>query len=445
MCESIRTCVHVRNVWSEMLENNVAKNLQEYQSAKRWLIAYSGGLDSTVLLHAVYRLKNASPDAFPPLSAIHINHQLNPHADDWEKHCQSVCEALNIPLLIRKVAIEKNGEGLEAAARNARYQVFYESVKEGDVLLQAHHANDQAETVLLRLLRGAGVAGLSAIPGQRQMGLSKIVRPLLNITRQQLQNYATEQQLQWIEDDSNYDTRLDRNFLRQDIFPRLSERWPAAISVLSRTATQMAEDSQLLRELGDSDWHSCAADSASGEQALVVAQLLKLSAARRKNTIRSWLMQRNLSIPDSAMMQRLSDELLLAKVDAEPCLRWADVEAHRYANRLFVFKRLPEFDSSRQYEWKTASPLHIEGVGTLTMAESHNEILSVRFRAGGERCQPQGRAHSQTLKKLFQEYRVPPWLRDRLPLIYRGDDLIAVAGWWNCEGSKLPPVLCNSL
>jgi tRNA(Ile)-lysidine synthase len=420
---------------SQTLEKIIATNLGVYLHAPRWFIAYSGGLDSTVLLHVIARLKKTSSTSLPPVSAIHINHQLNPQADAWAAHCQKNCTALDIPLHITRVAIEKNGAGLESAARDARYRAFKDALGKDDVLLQAHHADDQAETVLLRLLRGSGVTGMAAIPAQRQIGNATIVRPLLTITRQQLQDYAGANNLVWIEDDSNFDIKLDRNFLRHEIIPRLQQRWSATATVLARTAAQMADDNLLLRELGDNDWQNIAANAASGEQALTVNGLLALSVSRRNNAIRSWLFARDLPIPDAALLQRISDEVLLAKADAEPCLQWGGVEAHRYANRLFVFRSLPDYDANAEYQWDASKSLTIEGVGTLQLQAPHNEVLTVRFRRGGERCQPEGRAHSQTLKKLMQEYRVPPWLRDRVPLIYRGDELIAVAGYWLCIDS----------
>jgi tRNA(Ile)-lysidine synthase len=319
-----------------------------------------------------------------------------------------------------------------------------------EVLLQAHHADDQAETILLRLMRGTGMTGLAAIPPQRDLELANsssktatLVRPLLSMTRQQLHEYAVAKNLSWIEDDSNFDIKFDRNYLRHEILPRLIERWPAAINTLARSASQIADDNQLLRDLGESDWQSCAATAANDEQALTVKGLLDLSQSRRNNAIRSWLMQRELPLPDAAMLQRLTDELLLARIDATPCLQWANLEAHRYANRLFVFPMLPGCDLDTEYTWNTSQPLLIDGVGILTVSVVHEEALTVRFRRGGERCQPEGRAHSQTVKKLMQEYRVPPWLRDRVPMIYRGEELIAVAGYWLCEGSQLPVVSLN--
>ena len=203
-----------------------------------YLIAYSGGMDSHVLLVALAELSSSRPN-FPALRAVHVHHGLSPYADDWADHCQSICQNLGVELVVHWVEVASHQASLERAARVARYQVFESVLKPGEILLQGHHQDDQAETLLLRLLRGTGVDGAKAIPAQRRLGAGEVFRPLLDFSREQLAQYARHQQLQWIEDESNQDTGFDRNYLRHQVLPLLQQRWPAASKVLARFAGSM--------------------------------------------------------------------------------------------------------------------------------------------------------------------------------------------------------------
>ena len=270
------------------LHAKLLQTLAPWRNAPAWHIAFSGGLDSTVLLHLL-----ANTEHLPPHKAIHIHHGLQAAADAWPSHCQSICDRLGVPLHVMHVQVQP-GASLERAAREARYQAFAEVVGAGEVLLTGQHRDDQAETLLFRLLRGAGVRGLAAIPMHRPLANGHLVRPLLDASRAELEAYAHEHQLTWIEDPSNADPRFSRNYLRHRVFPLLTERWPQAVSSLARTAEHLSEAQGLLDELAQMDLH--AADQSSPFPwlplpSLALAPLRELSDARQRNVLRHWLTQ----------------------------------------------------------------------------------------------------------------------------------------------------------
>lgn len=401
----------------------------------RLWIAYSGGLDSHVLLHSLVQLQKDSPDL--QIRAIHVNHSLNSKADQWSLHCQRVCDVLNVPYIIKKINPEvyTNKANVEAIARAHRYEIFSALLQAGETLLTAHHQNDQAETVLLRLLRGAGSKGLSAIPLQRALGQGRLVRPLLHISRTDLEAYAKHENLDWIEDDSNAWLQLDRNYLRHEILPLLEARWPGAVRAFSRTADHCAETNLLLDELLAENLTEVCRTASS----ISVSKLKELNNIRQKAILRFWLSRLGHSLPSSKKFQQLIHNCLYAKTDAVPVVCWGGVEVRRFDDHLYAIPPLPEHDATQIIQWDTKKPLVLPaGMGILT-AEEHLRQMSipdgvnvtVRFRQGGERFRPQGRVGSHPLKKLFQEWRVPPWLRDRIPLIYFDDALVAVIVFTN--------------
>jgi tRNA(Ile)-lysidine synthase len=412
----------------------LAAQLEPHRQRPRWWLAYSGGLDSSVLLHLLCRLREQG--GWPPLSAVHVNHQLNPRAADWADHCRSVCAAAGIELVVTPVTVARRaGRGLEAAARAARYAAFEAVLGDGELLLQAHHRDDQLETLLLRLLRGAGLAGLAAIPALRALGRGQLLRPLLDRDRAEFADYAHRQGLGWVDDDSNDDTGFDRNVLRLRVVPVLAERWPRLRETLAQLTGQAAEAEQLLRELAALD---LAVAQRDGDR-LAVSACVALSAPRQRNLLRHWLRQRGLPLPGRAQLAQ-AQALLRARADAEPLVSWPGVELRRYRDRLYAQPPLPPLPVATAMAWSPPLALAVAGAGTLSAQPvaggglRRDRAYSVRPRRGGERCRPQGRAHSQTLKKLLQEAELAPWWRDRLPLVYCGDQLAAVADLWVCEG-----------
>lgn len=413
---------------------DLSLSLKPYLNCRRWWIAYSGGVDSHVLLHLLAQFRGAGKS--PPLAAIHVNHGLNPKADEWARHCATVCAQLGIELLVEKVAVVRDGgNGIEAAARAARYAAFEKHVRENELLLQAHHADDQVETLLLRLLRGSGLGGLAAIPGARALGRGQLLRPLLQTTRADILDYAQRHRLPWIEDDSNRDPHFDRNFLRLRVLPEFEQRWPAYRDTLMRVVEQAREAELLLDALAAEDF----ARTQAPPLCLDVAACLQLTPERRRNLLRYWLQRLALPLPSRAQLLQI-ELMLAARRDAEPCVQWPGAEVHRFRTALHALPPLPPLPGAVDRPWSPAAVCAIEGLGRLQAAAITGSGLRadrdyrIRSRRGGERCRPAGRAHSQTLKKLLQEHAVPPWLRDRLPLIYCGDELAAVADLWVCEG-----------
>lgn len=407
--------------------------LHDLPTPRRFLVAYSGGLDSMVLLHALVKLR---PQLAGELIAVHINHGLQASAGDWATHCEAVCRSLDVPLIRVDIRLEiEKGESIEAVARQARYAAMQKQMVKDDLLLTAHHQDDQAETLLLQLMRGAGPSGLAAMPQVAAFGPGWHGRPLLGFSRAQLQYYAQEEGLSWIEDSSNRDERFDRNFLRQQVMPLLAGRWPAMARTLSRSARHCAEAQRLIDGLSESDL----ARIADGE-CLTLPGLTELPPPRQRAVLRAWIRQRGFPLPDTARLDRLQREMLEARGDRMPMVHWPGVEARRYRDRLYLMPPLQPHDVGITVDWDGEAPLLLpSGLGRLEVETGLGGIdpkqwgtapICVRFRQGGERLQPKGRRHSHSLKALFQEQGIPPWQRERIPLVFVGDQLVVVGDLW---------------
>lgn len=422
------------------LESRLLQVLEPWRQAPAWKIAFSGGLDSTVLLHLLARLRESH--ALPPLSAIHIHHGLQSVADSWAALCRAQCEALGIPLQVRHVKVDE-GASLERAAREARYAAFAELLGAGEVLLTAQHRDDQAETLLLRLLRGAGVRGLAAMPASRPLAAGRLLRPLLGMTRVELETWATREQLAWVEDPSNLDIRLARNFLRHEILPRLAQHWPAAGAVLARDAEQLAEADDLLGELAELD---LAAARPAAEPAwlalpsLALAPLLALSEARQRNALRHWL--RALTrLPEREHWAGWVD-LRDARGDAEPVWRLEGGELRRAGGWLWWLNGdWLQAPPPSAVDWSDpARPLPLPGNGRVRLEGAlPGRPLQIRYRQGGEVLELLGRGR-RDLKRLLQESGLPAFVRTRLPLLYAGGELLAVANLPGLQ-ARLQPAL----
>ncbi|RON54923.1 tRNA lysidine(34) synthetase TilS [Pseudomonas frederiksbergensis] len=416
------------------LSSRLLLNLEPWRTANSWRIAFSGGLDSTVLLHLLAHL--AKIHSLPALSALHVHHGLQTVADAWPQHCQSVCDALGVPLQVVRVQVQP-GASLERAARDARYGAFIDATRVNDVLLTAQHRDDQAETLLFRLLRGAGVRGLSGMPCERALGQGHLLRPLLDVTRAELEAYAAEHQLSWIEDPSNEDRQFSRNYLRHQVFPVLTERWPQAHSTMARSAAHLREAQGLLDELAlidltdagnpsDFDW--------LGLRSLELASLAKLSDARQRNVLSYWLKTRT-RLPDSdhwSGWENLRD----ATGDARPIWRLADGELHRAGGRIWWLSGAWLRTPPEVGRWADPTlPLSLLDNGRLTLTgQLPDGPLHIRYREGGEIMILPERGH-RDLKRLLNERGVPLFARGRLPLLYRGEQLLAVAGLRGLDGS----------
>ena len=286
-------------------------------TATRLVVGYSGGVDSHALLHylAAHRAQ------LPPLLAVHIQHGLHPDSPQWSLHCEAVCGALNIDFVSIPVQLEDiAAQGLEAAARTARYAAFSTLLAAGDMLLTAQHQQDQAETVLLQLLRGGGVKGLAAMPTAMPLGAGTLCRPLLLLSQSDIMVYAKQHKLTWIEDPSNADSRWDRNYLRQQVMPLLQNRWPAMGDTLSRSAAHCAEASDLLATLAAQDMTVMGCDKAS--ETLPIADLLALPLSQCKNVLRHWFMWRSLPTPSAVQLEQIIETVWEAPENQSPENVW---------------------------------------------------------------------------------------------------------------------------
>lgn len=408
------------------LTAKLLQTLAPWRNASAWHIAFSGGLDSTVLLHLLADL--AKNQSLPPLQAIHVHHGLQAAADAWPAHCQAVCDAAGVSLRVMYVCVQP-GASLERAARDARYQAFAEAIGPGELLLTGQHRDDQAETLLFRLLRGAGVRGLAAMPAQRPLGEGHLVRPLLDVSRAELEVYARAQQLSWIEDPSNSDPRFSRNYLRHQLFPLLTARWPQAVNTLARTAGHLAEAQGLLDELAQLDVQAAQLPSAFPWLALpslALAPLRDLSDARQRNALRYWLAPLT-PLPDSEHWVGWNT-LRDAKADAQPVWRLADGQLHRCNDRIWWVPAVWSEFSDTPLSWsRPQNPLQLPGNGQLYFSGHAPEgPLSIGYRQGGEVMEVPGRGRRE-LKRLLNESAVPGFIRGRLPLLYQGSRLLAVA------------------
>lgn len=413
------------------LQNSLREFCTENLKGKNCWVAYSGGLDSQVLLALLNELR-LSHDL--NLHAIHIHHGLNPDADNWLEHCEAYCQQNEISFHSVKIDIDtQTGESLENTARQKRYQVLQSFLQQGDCLLTAHHQDDQAETLLVQLLRGAGPKGLASMPTSKVIGKGIHYRPLLNFSRKKLLEYAQEKTLSWVEDSSNSDTVYVRNFIRQDIMPLLKSRWPNIQATIARSANHCAETQHLIEEFAIDVYQSLAG---SKPGTLSITKLLQLPQHRQRLCIRSWIYQSGFILPNSKKLASIERHILKARRDRKPHVCWHNVEVRRHKDDLYILKKRNNHDVNSTTHWDLTQSLILPNIGTLTATSvrgagiaAHVTSLEVRFRRGGEIAYLPKRKHHD-LKKLFQEWNVPTWERNRIPLLFHQDKLIAAVGYF---------------
>ena len=424
----------------ELDHTTLDAQLNDLLDARHWYVGYSGGVDSTALLHLLQRWRRANTGA-PPLTAIHVNHAMQSAADNWQVHCERVCKFLQLPIIARAVVVRPAPGGGEAAAREARYRVFEEQVQSGDVLFLGHHLDDQVETFLLRLMRGAGVQGLAGMPARRALGGGMLVRPLLHIKRSQLEAYAGHHDLECVEDPSNSNTAMDRNFLRGELLPLLASRWPGYRQTIARASGHMAGAATLLREVLPTP---ATVHSVMGDPGLALDELTLAPAHAAAVKLRSWLQVAGYLAPDQAALQEFLRQLRVAAVDAKPRLECSAFTLQRYRDVVYLLPDDNEAVCTDSFSLTTGEVSDVPGVGRVSLEPAvtnglslaSGERLTLAWRQGGERCRPLGRAGGNSLKKLLQEWDVPPWWRDRVPLLYLGDELLAVGDLWLCRSSR---------
>lgn len=401
---------------------------------QRLLLALSGGLDSCVLLFLLHEAKRSIPFE---LYAMHVHHGLSPSADKWAEFCEQQCQQLQVPLQVVHVNVAKDsGSGIEGAARQARYKALFGYKLYGtspDFIVTAHHQDDQAETLLLQLFRGAGVKGLSSMAAVDHT--RRLLRPLLNISRKDLQDYATQHAIHWCEDESNDNTHYERNFVRHEVMTTLESRFPAIKSVIARAASHLAEANDLLDTLAAIDTESLLQNNS-----LCLQGLAKLDLPRAKNSLRWWLAQNRLIMPSAERLNEMLTQLLNAKPDANLSIQVQSSESQalsikRYQQRAYLCRHYvtQPFD----LVWNGEQELMLPDGGKLLFRQVKGAGLAVKLgmtklritnRDGGERFKPNFLRPTRTLKHLLQEANIPPWQREHLPLIYWQDTLACVPG-----------------
>ena len=405
----------------------VKRICEQFGYDRKFWLAFSGGLDSHVLLSLCHEIPIQ-------LHVIHIHHGLSPFASDWSLHCKKVCADYQIPYHEKHLTLELSpGDSLEEVARRERYAVLAEYLDTGDILLTGHHQDDQAETMLLQLFRGAGPKGLAAMPVVKPFAAGWHCRPLLGFARATLQEYAEQKKLQWVEDESNLNQRLARNFLRHHILPALKQKWSGIAETISRSAAHCAEAQELLERYALED---CDKTQGSLPGTLSISKLQRFDLLRQKLLLRTWIEQQHYPLPDATRLSAILTDVLDASWDATPCVTWRDVELRRYRDDLYLMKSLRQQDITLSYRWNLDESLHMPTIGTLLsvpvvgqgLRRSINEV-TVRFRQGGEVVNVPT-VGNKALKTLMQEWGVPPWLRDRIPLLFLEEKLVGVVGYF---------------
>ena len=451
-----------------LIENTLANFFLQYPD-RTVVIAYSGGVDSQVLLHALARLKQNN-QLDNPLTVCHINHGLSKNAALWQQSAQLQCQQLGLPLTVCEVLIDTStSQSLEALARDARYKALQAAAPKNALIITGHHSDDQSETFLLALKRGAGLKGLAAMARISSLSEHSLVRPLLDVTREDIVTYAKENHLDWVEDESNSDIRFDRNFIRHQIMPLLTKRWPAMLSTVQRSSEHCREGQLLLTELAEQDLALAELKPElkpeSNSKSLSVTQLVRLSQPRFNNLLRHFLQQQGCLMPSAEQLRQVYLQIS-APMDKTPAVKIGKVWLRRYQQRLYLTN---DFEDIRQ--WKTelcfdvkASAINQSALTSITLPDNlgiltfsyadaavlpsensntekllkllppqKSQKISVSFSHQNPRCLPDYRQHSRPLKKVLQELALAPWLRQRIPFIYYDDILVAAAGYFVCK------------
>jgi tRNA(Ile)-lysidine synthase len=395
------------------------------RAADKLCVAYSGGPDSTALLHALAHLPEARARG---LRAMHVDHGLHPESARWAAHCRAFCATLGLACEVYVANVDRSGGiGLEAAARHARYALFAEHLHAGERLVFGHHQDDQAETVLLKLLRGAGPEGLGGMRAERPLGHGMVWRPLLDVPREVLREYVDAHQLPCIHDPSNDDKQLARNHLRHEVMPLLKAYWPQAATSITHSAMLCRAAAASLQQDWLAEYENLRDDATNS---LDARGWLALPPALRDPLLAHWLHAQGLTAPTTAQRRQIEQQCT-AQDGQLPCIQWPGAEVHVWKHRLWAMRPRAAITPPVTIAWQ-GEPLTLPDGGALTMAPVVRLPLTitVRWRSGGERIKPAGDRHTRELRALFQSGAVPPWQRDFCPLLYDGDELIAVADRW---------------
>ena len=403
---------------------------QSHKKIKSMTVALSGGVDSVVLLHLLYELQKTHHFT---LNATHVNHGLSQHADKWVKFCEKLCRDLSVPLDVQYVKLpQKKSLGIEGEARRLRYEKLLQS--KSDLIVLAHHEDDQAETFLLQLIRGAGVKGLSSMA--QFDDARKLWRPLLNASRMDIEKYAKTHKLKWIEDESNQNIDFDRNFIRSKVLPILKNRFNHIIKVISRSSSHLSEAQNLLDDLAKIDLKK-RLKSSKYKHILQVKALNKLSHSRAKNVLRYWLEINHQLMPSKDLLDELLRQVLTAKKDAELKIELSkEFEIRRYKDEIYIVQKNQQTHKNYEIVWAGESEIllpngsklkfkKVKGKG-ISLEKMKNKKLIISNRKGGESFKPDSKRPTKKIKQLLQESVLPPWEREILPLIFVEDELASI-------------------
>lgn len=426
------------------LQENLWQNLSCHPNTDV-IVAYSGGVDSQVLLHALTQLQKQQRIS-NKIIVCHVNHGLSEHADDWQSFAQEQCLQLSQQLIIKKVTVKPTAQqSLEAVARDKRYQALSSLGQHQCLILTGHHGDDQSETFLLALKRGAGIKGLSAMNKSSTLGQHLLLRPLLTTSRSDIEQYAELCHLSWIEDESNNDTRFDRNFIRKKVMPMLRERWPSISETINRSAALCAQSQQLLDEVAQEDLNECLTTGHS----LSVPNLEVLSVSRFNNVIRFFLAQQGLLMPSVAQINQLREQFSVAQ-DKTPEVKIAHHVFRRYKENLYLTRDYQDVSGciieleSHSFEQIVPLPDQLgqvsfnqtgkqQGDLPVIIAPAKGQAVTIRFTYKNTKCLPHYRQHSRDIKKVLQELAIPPWQRKRIAFLYYDEQLVSALGYFVCK------------
>ena len=413
--------------------HSIESALDQCNNPAHIYIGYSGGVDSHALLHlcaSITKLKDK-------ITAVYVHHGLQAEAESWARHCEKTAKSLGVDFIVLRVnAVASQGESPEEAARNARYTALKSLIGVNDALLVAQHRDDQLETVLLQLFRGSGLRGLSGMPELIAFGQGVMLRPLLNISKLAIDDYARVYALNWVDDPSNLGHDYDRNFLRNAVLPLLKQRWPACDKTVARSARHCADAQILISAVAEELFHQIFNPA---DKTLSIRQLKSYETNQQQLVIRQWFQSLNLKMPALAFVERLLTEVLSAREDSDPELSGQGYCVRRYRDKLYCLKQVaPEIVRDSFWSAGQAS-IRVSDHQTLSCLPSSAGIdrgqwqsatIVVKARRGGEKIRLRGRKGHHALKKLFQEAGIPPWERETVPLVYLDDKLAAVGDLW---------------